>query len=137
MKILLLEDEKLAAQKMGVSTKDRWNPMDIVMVKTGKESIIKNKIQKIADGSGEKEEKLVKLNIYMAELLTKKDMIPISLKGLTKNAKEGIISFAEGDEQRMMLMGLKRFTKYYNMPNVVALRTQIANKLNQENAYCF
>ena len=26
-----------------------------------------------------------------------------------KNGKEGIISFAEGDEQRMMLMGLKRF----------------------------
>ncbi|MDA9338453.1 acyl-CoA dehydrogenase family protein, partial [Flavobacteriaceae bacterium] len=33
-----------------------------------------------------------------------------------KNGKEGIISFAEGDEQRMMLMGLKRFTKYTNYP---------------------
>ena len=32
---------------------------------------------------------------------------------ITKNAKEGIVSFAEGDEQRMMLMGLKRFTKYH------------------------
>jgi len=56
---------------------------------------------------------------------------------ITKNAKEGIVSFAEGDEQKMMLMGLKRFTKYANMPNVVALRTQIANKLNEENKYCF
>jgi len=56
---------------------------------------------------------------------------------ITKNAKEGIISFAEGDEQKMMLIGLKRFTKYANMPNVVALRTQIANKLNEENKYCF
>jgi len=56
---------------------------------------------------------------------------------ITKNAKEGIVSFAEGDEQKMMLMGLKRFTKYANMPNVVALRTQIANKLNIENKYCF
>ena len=37
-----------------------------------------------------------------------------------KNAKEGIVSFSEGDEQRMMLMGLKRFTKYQNQPNVVA-----------------
>ncbi|GAB5564524.1 MAG: acyl-CoA dehydrogenase family protein [Winogradskyella sp.] len=54
-----------------------------------------------------------------------------------KNAKEGIVSFAEGDEQRMMLMGLKRFTKYTNMPNVVALRTQIADKLSEENRYCF
>lgn len=54
-----------------------------------------------------------------------------------KNAKEGIVSFAEGDEQRMMLMGLKRFTKYTNQPNVVKLRTMIADKLSAENKYCF
>lgn len=54
-----------------------------------------------------------------------------------KNAKEGIVSFAEGDEQRMMLMGLKRFTKYTNQPNVVALRNTIAEKLKEENKYCF
>jgi len=41
-------------------------------------------------------------------------------------AKEGIISFAEGDEQRMMLSGLRRFTKYTNHPNVVALTEKIA-----------
>ncbi len=52
-------------------------------------------------------------------------------------AKEGIGSFAEGDEQRMMLMGLKRFTKYANQPNVVALRNTIAEKLTSENKYCF
>ncbi len=51
--------------------------------------------------------------------------------------KEAIISFAEGDEQRMMLMGLKRFTKYTNNPNVVALRTQIANKVAADNGYTF
>ncbi len=54
-----------------------------------------------------------------------------------KNGKEGIISFAEGDEQRMMLMGLKRFTKYTNYPNVVKLRNTIAEKLKAENKYCF
>ena len=52
-------------------------------------------------------------------------------------AKEGIVSFAEGDEQRMMLMGLKRFTKYENMPNIVELRKVIADKLTEENKYCF
>lgn len=52
-------------------------------------------------------------------------------------AKEGIGSFAEGDEQRMMFMGLKRFTKYTNQPNVVALRNTIAEKLTSENKYCF
>ncbi len=56
---------------------------------------------------------------------------------ISQKAKEGIVSFAEGDEQRMMLMGLKRFTKYQNMPNVVALRNEIANKLIEENKYCF
>ena len=54
-----------------------------------------------------------------------------------KNGMEGIISFAEGDEQRMMLMGLKRFTKYANYPNVVALRNTIAEKVKAENEYCF
>ncbi|TGD59867.1 acyl-CoA dehydrogenase family protein [Flavobacterium humi] len=56
---------------------------------------------------------------------------------ITKKGKEGIVSFAEGDEQRMMLMGLRRFTKYTNMPNVVALRETITSKLVEENAYCF
>ena len=56
---------------------------------------------------------------------------------VTKNGREGIISFAEGDEQRMLLMGLKRFTKYTNYPNVVALRNLIAEKMKAENKYCF
>jgi alkylation response protein AidB-like acyl-CoA dehydrogenase len=51
--------------------------------------------------------------------------------------KESIISFAEGDEQRMMLMGLKRFTKYTNYPDIVDLRNEIAEKIKAENKYCF
>ncbi len=54
---------------------------------------------------------------------------------ITQKAKEAIVSFADGDEQRMMLMGLKRFTKYTNHPNVVALRTQIADKIAADNGY--
>ena len=56
---------------------------------------------------------------------------------ISKSAKSGIISFADGDEQRMMLMGLKRFTKYTNYPNVAGLRNSIAAKVNKENTYCF
>lgn len=56
---------------------------------------------------------------------------------VNQKAKEGIVSFAEGDEQRMMLMGLKRFTKYQNMPNVVELRNIIAEKVTAENRYPF
>jgi len=54
-----------------------------------------------------------------------------------KNGREGIVSFSEGDEQRMLLMGLKRFTKYANYPNVIELRNLIAEKLKAENRYCF
>lgn len=50
-------------------------------------------------------------------------------------AKEGIISFAEGDEQRMMLSGLRRFTKYTNHPNVVALTEKIAAHYIEKGAY--
>lgn len=74
----------------------------------------------------------VKEQIAMAQLYLYNAVDTITQKG-----KEGIVSFAEGDEQRMMLMGLRRFTKYTNMPNVVALRETITSKLVEENAYCF
>jgi len=56
---------------------------------------------------------------------------------IEEKGKESIISFAEGDEQRMMLMGLKRFTKYANYPDIVDLRKEIAEKVKAENKYCF
>ncbi|MES2811854.1 MAG: acyl-CoA dehydrogenase family protein [Bacteroidota bacterium] len=74
----------------------------------------------------------VKEQIAMAQLYLYNAVDIVTQKG-----KEGIASFAEGDEQRMMLMGLRRFTKYVNMPNVVALRETIATKLVDENSYCF
>lgn len=74
----------------------------------------------------------VKEQIAMAQLYLYQAVDTISAKG-----KEGIVSFAEGDEQRMMLMGLRRFTKYTNMPNVGALRETIASKVIAANSYCF
>ncbi|OWP83387.1 acyl-CoA dehydrogenase [Flavobacterium davisii] len=74
----------------------------------------------------------VKEQIAMAQLYLYQAVDIVSQKG-----KEGIVSFAEGDEQRMMLMGLRRFTKYTNMPNVVALRETITAKMVAENSYCY
>ncbi len=51
--------------------------------------------------------------------------------------KEAINYFAEGDENRMMKMGLKRFTKYTNEPNTNALRKVIADKVIADNEYKF
>ncbi len=85
--------------------------------------------EKIAKNNGEDK---VQEQIAMAKLYLYKAVDIINLRG-----KESIISFAEGDEQRMMLMGLRRFTKYTNMPNIVALREEITSKLVDKNEYCF
>ena len=85
--------------------------------------------EKLAKAQGEDK---VQEQIAMAKLYLYKAVDIVNLRG-----KEGIASFAEGDEQRMMLMGLKRFTKYTNLPNVVALREKIATKLVAEDTYCF
>jgi len=55
---------------------------------------------------------------------------------INKNGKEAINSFASGDEQRMMLMGLKRFTKTEPF-NAKEARRVVAAKLISENKYCF
>lgn len=85
--------------------------------------------EKLAKKVGEDQ---AKEQIAMSKLYLYKAVDIVSLRG-----KESIISFAEGDEQRMMLMGLRRFTKYTNMPNIVGLRETIASKLIAANSYCF
>lgn len=66
---------------------------------------------------------MAQLNLYKA------------VEAVITSAKEGIISFAEGDEQRMMLSGLRRFTKYTNQPNVIALTEKIAKHFVEKNSY--
>lgn len=51
-------------------------------------------------------------------------------------AKEAIYAFAEGDELRMMLLGLKRFTKLEPF-NTTAARRRIAAHLINQNEYAF
>ena len=53
-----------------------------------------------------------------------------------KNGKEALFAIAEGDEQKMLLMGLKRFTKV-QPTNLKEHRRLIAKKLIEENKYCF
>lgn len=66
---------------------------------------------------------MAQLNLYKA------------VEAVIAAAKEGIVSFADGDEQRMMLSGLRRFTKYSNQPNVIALTEKIAKHFVEKNSY--
>ena len=66
---------------------------------------------------------MARLNLYKA------------VEIITTNAKEGIVSFSEGDEQRMMLAGLRRFTKYVNTPNPIALTEKIAAHFIEKGFY--
>lgn len=59
-----------------------------------------------------------------------------SVDRLNKAGKTAITSFAEGDELRMLLLGLKRFTKY-EIVNTTAARRKIANMMIEANEYCF
>mgnify|MGYP000485768530 CR=1 FL=1 len=55
---------------------------------------------------------------------------------VNKAGKEAINAFAEGDEQRMMLLGLKRFTKSAPF-NSKDARRRISEKLVAENKYAW
>ena len=55
---------------------------------------------------------------------------------INKAGKDAISSFAEGDELKMMLMGLKRFTKHAPF-NIKAAYQQVAIKVIEKNEYCY
>jgi hypothetical protein len=55
---------------------------------------------------------------------------------VNKAGKEAINAFAQGDEQRMMLLGLKRFTKMAPF-NSKAARRRIADQLIAANKYAW
>ncbi|WP_394990790.1 acyl-CoA dehydrogenase family protein [Emticicia sp.] len=64
--------------------------------------------------------------IYLNEAVTK----------VNNAGREAITSFAEGDELRVMLMGLKRFTKIEPM-NLKNARRRVADAMIVENKYIF
>jgi len=89
---------------------------------------IQLRVEKLVNLRGEAActEQLAMMKVYINDAADK----------IAKSGKEAINSFAEGDEQRIMLTGLKRFTKTDNL-NTTEARRVIAAKLIAENKYCF
>lgn len=59
-----------------------------------------------------------------------------AIDAVQKAGKEALWSFAEGDELRMMMVGLRRFTKMEPF-NVKELRQKVAQELIAANKYCY
>lgn len=78
-----------------------------------------------------KNEEELKPYVEMTKVYFSETFERINLHG-----KHAITSFSEGDELRMLLLGLKRFTKYENV-NTKELRRNIAGRLIEANKYCF
>lgn len=54
---------------------------------------------------------------------------------ILKKAKETILSISKGTEQKQLLETLNKQCSYSSYPNVIEIKTEIANKFIQENSY--
>ena len=80
--------EKIAKSQCGVSVKDRWNPMDIVLVKKNMERVVEGTIKELTNIKGmTKDSKLEILNAYMREALQQRVLVGVSLKAIAEKKK--------------------------------------------------
>ncbi len=86
------------------------------------------RVKKLTEMRGEEATTLYKdiVHVYFTD----------SIDRLAKAGKTAIASFADGDEKKMMLLGLKRFSKY-EIYNTTAARRRIADALIAADGYCF
>ena len=84
--------------------------------------------------------RVMKLSQQNADSSIYKDMLSCYLYDaadrILKSGKDAVNAFAEGDEQRMILMGLRRFTKAQPF-NSKEARRRIADVMIERNAYPF
>ncbi len=103
------------------------NAADMLMYTYAAESMLL-RVEKLSTMYDEK-----KLAVY-------KDMLDVYIYDVAnkihKIGQDGVNSFATGDEQAAMLMGMKRFTKVSPV-NVLKARRNIAAKLIEDNQYKF
>ncbi len=114
-------------QTMAKEQEVLMNISDIIINAYAAESVLLRTEKLVGMKSeAEVEEQIAMMKVYIYDAADK----------INKAAKDAINSFADGDEQRMMLMGLKRFTKSEPL-NIKELRQKIAVKVIEKNAYCY
>ena len=93
--------ENIAKTDCGVAVKDRWDPMDIVMVKKSMRKTVEGTIRELTNMEGmSKESNLLILNAYMREALKDKILIGISLKAIKLNKKKANMELANMREDK-------------------------------------
>lgn len=103
------------------------NLADIAIIIYQAESVLL-RVQKMIDKNGEE--------ASTAQIAIVKTFFYDASSKIEKAGKDALNTFAEGDELRIMLMGLKRFTKTEAF-NPRDARQLIASKLIEANNYCF
>jgi alkylation response protein AidB-like acyl-CoA dehydrogenase len=120
-----------AAKQLTTSLKDEqeilMNVADMIIETYVSESILL-RVEKLSDLRGE-DACITQIAMMRSYLYNANDKI-------AKAAKDALNAFAEGDELRVMLMGVKRFTKHEPF-NVKNARRAIADRLIGEGKYCF
>ena len=129
MKKAILMTAGAAVQKLMMKIQDEqeilMNIADMAIETFVAESTLL-RVMKLADKQGEAAAQL-QIDMMRCNLNDANDKV-------NKAGKEAINAFAGGDEQRMMLLGLKRFTKMEPF-NSKDARRRIADKLIAENKY--
>ncbi|MGK2862121.1 MAG: acyl-CoA dehydrogenase family protein [Chitinophagaceae bacterium] len=103
------------------------NLADMAIETFNAESVLLRVI-KMTDQQGEKATEIYQdiMRVYLYDAADK----------VNKSGKDAINAFADGDEQRMILMGLKRFTKAEPF-NSKEARRRIADQMIEKGKYCF
>jgi alkylation response protein AidB-like acyl-CoA dehydrogenase len=121
-----------AAQKFMMTLKDQQEILmgcaDIIMQAYAMETAVL-RAKKLADREGEEaaSKYIDAAGVFCNDAIQK----------VEATAKNTIAGFAEGDELRVMLAALKRFTKNNTPMNTIAARQRIADTLIQANTYNF
>ena len=101
------------------------NAADIIMNAYAMETAIL-RAQKLAE-KGNAENQILMAQVFCNDTIQKIEM----------TARNTIAAMAEGDEGKMLLVALKRFTKNNSPVNTIAARQKIADTLIEANTYIF
>ncbi len=120
-----------AAQKIGAKmAKEQEVVMDIAdiinYIYVAESSLLRAEKIVAVKGEAAAQNELDMMRIYIYD----------ACDAVAKHAKDALFSFAEGDELKMMMMGVKRFTKHEPF-NVKEARQRVALSMIEKNEYCF